>query len=152
MSRIEWSDDFNTGIHIIDVQHKRIVEYINQLDDVSKTHDRHMLMEVLVNLIDYTLSHFAFEESLMEEAGYEASSIHKQTHDAFRNRIREIRKRFDAGKDVADELSQLLNTWLIGHIADDDGSYVPYVKRNMPEINMEQKMPWIRSKISEFFK
>lgn len=152
MSRIEWSEDFNTGIHIIDVQHRRIVEYINQLDDVADTHERGQLMEVLVNLIDYTLSHFAFEESLMEEAGYEASSIHKKTHDAFRNRIQEIRQRFDAGEDVADELSQLLNTWLIGHIADDDGSYVPYVKRNMPEINTEQKMPWIRNKILEFFK
>ena len=112
MSRIEWSDDFATGIHIIDAQHKRIVEYINQLDDVRESHDRHQLMEVLINLIDYTLSHFAFEESLMEEAGYDAASIHKNTHDAFRNKIGQLRKQFESGVDIADELSRLLNTWL----------------------------------------
>ena len=92
MSRIEWSDNYATGINVIDGQHKRIIDYINQLNDINVSRDKGQLQQLLYNLFDYTLSHFAFEESLMEEAGYDGSSIHKNTHDAFRKKIQEMVK------------------------------------------------------------
>jgi len=65
---IEWTEDLNTGIQVIDSQHHRIVQYINKLYDIQNTHDRKQVEQVLDELVDYTLSHFAFEESLMEAA------------------------------------------------------------------------------------
>jgi len=151
MAYIEWTDKLATDISVIDSQHKRIIHYINQLTDAQKLDDNILTGEVLINLIDYTLSHFAFEESLMEEARYNAANIHKQTHEAFRNKITDYQQRHKNGEQVTDELFQLLNIWLMDHIADDDSSYVPVVKKNIPGINTPQKQGWIKNKISEFF-
>jgi hypothetical protein len=63
MKHIEWSPEQDTHIPIIDKQHHRIVEYINSLYDIRDTHDREEVGRVLQELVDYTLSHFAFDES-----------------------------------------------------------------------------------------
>lgn len=128
MSYIQWSDDLSTGISVIDSQHKRIIHYINQLQDARALDEKELIKEVMINLTDYTLSHFAFEESLMEDAGYEAAAIHAKTHDAFREKIKSYSERCSAGEDVCDELSQLLKVWLLEHIASDDSSYVSCVQ------------------------
>jgi hemerythrin len=151
MTHIVWSEDLATGIRVIDGQHKRIIHYINQLSDAQNLDDRELVGEVLINLVDYTLSHFAFEESLMDEAGYEASSIHKKTHEAFRNKISNYKERFEEGEDVTEELYKLLNVWLMDHIADDDSSYVPFVVQNIPGINTEEQAGWLRKKITQYF-
>lgn len=33
MAKFIWTDQLNVGINVIDQQHRRIVEYINQLED-----------------------------------------------------------------------------------------------------------------------
>jgi len=152
MAYIKWIGDYATGINVIDSQHKRIVHYINQLGDAQNMNEPELTGEVLMNLVDYTLSHFAFEESLMEDVGYDAAAIHIKTHDAFREKIKNYKKRYKAGEDVAEELNQLLNIWLVSHIQDDDGSYVPMVKEKIPEINGDETQSWIKYKIKQFFK
>lgn len=151
MAYIEWKDEYATGIDVIDNQHKRIVDYINQINKAQADKNRALMTEVLINLMDYTMSHFAFEESLMEDAGYSAASIHKRTHDAFRNKIEDCKQRFDAGDDVCKDLVELLNTWLVNHIAEDDNSYVPYVKKNMPGINLMEQDSWLTQKVRQYF-
>ncbi len=151
MSYIIWSDDLATGINVIDSQHKRIVLYINQLTDARSLDAPELVGEVLNELIDYTLSHFAFEESLMDDAGYSAAAIHKRTHDAFREKIEGYQARHLAGEDVSEELFQLLNVWLMNHIAEDDDSYVPTVKENITGINTMEKEGWLKTKIQQFF-
>jgi len=151
MSYIQWSDDLATGIGVIDSQHKRIIHYINQLEDARSLNEPDLVKEVLINLTDYTLSHFAFEESLMEDAGYEAAAIHAKTHESFRDRINAYNERFRAGQDVSEELSKLLNIWLIEHIASDDGSYTQCVLKNIPGINSDKKSGWLNRKLNTFF-
>ena len=34
MAYLDWKDELNTGIRVIDGQHRRIVDYINQLHDI----------------------------------------------------------------------------------------------------------------------
>ena len=151
MSYIQWSDDLATGIGVIDSQHKRIIHYINQLEDAQSLNEPELVSEVLINLTDYTLSHFAFEESLMEDAGYVAAAIHAKTHDSFRDKINTYSLRHKAGEDVSKELSKLLNVWLIEHIANDDSSYTPSVLKNIPGINSEKKSGWLTRKLHTFF-
>ncbi len=151
MAYIHWSDDLSTGIAVIDSQHKRIIHYINQLEDARALNEPDLINEVLINLTDYTLSHFAFEESLMEDAGYVGAEIHAKTHDSFREKIQSYTDRHEAGEDVSEELSQLLNVWLIEHIASDDNSYTSTVLSNIPGINTDKKKGWLTSKLHTFF-
>ena len=102
MALLLWQDNLNTGIQVIDDQHRRIVEMINQLHAAQTGGSQLVVAEVIDELVDYTLSHFAFEEELMEEAGYPFCAAHKRVHEVFTKRVSEYRMRFQAGEDVVD--------------------------------------------------
>ena len=101
MTHLVWTDDLNTGIPVIDGQHRQIVDYINQLHDARTTNDRQVVGDVINNLIDYTLSHFSFEEELMVESGYPFAGPHKRVHDVFVKRVGEYQLRFKSGDQAA---------------------------------------------------
>jgi hemerythrin len=149
---ISWTDDLNTGIEVIDKQHMRIVDYINDLELAHQKQDHEAVGRVLDDLVDYTLSHFAFEESLQEEAGYEYCKPHKKVHELFVRRVNEYVERFRLGDDVTAEIHKLLKSWLINHIKRDDADYVAAVKANMIGIISEKEkkkdIGWFR----RFFK
>ena len=151
MAHIAWSDDLNTGISLIDKQHHRIVEYINSLYDISQTHDRDETARVLNELVDYTLSHFAFEESLMEEAGYSFINGHKKVHELFVKRVNLFKQRFETGEDISDELLVVLRSWLINHIRSDDADYADSVKANMSGIELTKGEGWLARSMKRFF-
>lgn len=128
MTHLTWRKDLDTGIDIIDGQHKQIVEYINKLDDARFTKNRMVIAKVISDSVDYTVSHFGFEETLIEDAGYEFTRPHKRVHALFIKRVNEFKQRFDDGEDIVDELHGLLSRWLFSHIQNDDAAYVPSVK------------------------
>ena len=139
MTLLVWQDDLNTGIEVIDHQHMRIVEMINHLQVAQKSMERLAVSEVIDELIDYTMSHFAFEEELMEEAGYPFSHAHKRVHEIFGKRVSEYRMRFQAGEDVSDELRNMLARWLFNHIRGDDKAYAESVKRHLNRFAREHE-------------
>jgi len=151
MAHIEWTDDLNTDIQVIDSQHLRIVEYINALDDIKKSHDRDEVGRVLNELVDYTLSHFAFEESLMEDAGYPFINGHKMVHELFVKRVGDFQQRFKMGEDIAEELLSVLKSWLINHIKSDDNDYADTVRHNMKNINTTKDDSWLSRSVKKFF-
>lgn len=134
MGKLVWSADLDTGIDVIDKQHRRIVDYINELHDArTGGHQKEDIGKVIDELVDYTLSHFAFEESLQEEAHYPFLKAHKKVHDLFVKRVGEYQERFKLGDDVSEELNNLLVTWLFNHIKRDDADYVASVKNNLQQ-------------------
>lgn len=132
---VEWVSDLDTGISIIDEQHKKLLIFINQLaGDV----DRSSVSKVLSDLIDYTVSHFAFEESLQEQAGYRHIQSHKNVHERFIEHVNTFVDRHDKGEDIVDDLYVMLSTWLIDHIKREDMAYVAEVKTSMLDIIAER--------------
>ena len=115
-----------------------IVDYINQLEVAAKQHDRVAVGGVLLDLADYTLSHFAFEESLQEDAGYMFAKPHKSVHEVFAKRIARYQERHNNADDVAVELHNMLVSWLIDHIKRDDMAYVSVVKDCMLKVYAEK--------------
>lgn len=150
---IEWTNDLNTGIDVIDSQHKRIVDYINNLENAIKQQDRLSVGRVLDELVDYTMSHFAFEENLQEEARYQLAKPHKAVHDLFVKRIATYQQRHKTGEDVAEQLLGMLGTWLVHHIKRDDMAYVSEVSSNIARIVQDRKEgSWINRSLGRFFK
>jgi hemerythrin len=87
-------------------------------------------IETLIHdLVDYTVSHFGFEESLQEEAGYPFIKAHKKVHELFTRRVAEFQTRLKNGEDITLELHTLLVTWLLNHIKQDDDDYAEIVKK-----------------------
>jgi len=153
MAYLTWTSNLDTGIEVIDGQHKRIVEYINQLDDARRSQNRKVIGKVIDDTVDYTLSHFGFEETLIEDAGYEFVRPHKRVHELFIKRVSEYKQRFDAGENVADELHSLLSRWLFSHILNDDAAYVSAVKSSLLTLtNEKQAGGWLSRSFKKFFK
>jgi hemerythrin len=132
---VDWVSDLDTGISVIDDQHKRLLHYINRL---AGDLDRASVGCVLADLVDYTVSHFAFEESLQEQAGYKHVRSHKDVHDKFIEHVALFVERHDKGEDVVEDLYIMLSTWLIDHIKREDMAYVSEVKANMIDIIAEK--------------
>ncbi len=128
MALLVWLPELDTGIEEIDRQHRRIVEYINKLHELRSTHDREQLGDVIGEMVDYTISHFVFEEALMENAGYLFSGPHKKVHELFTRRVAEMQSRFEAGEDVTAELHGMLSRWLFNHIRNEDHGYIDAAK------------------------
>lgn len=129
MAKLVWTDNLNIGVEVIDQQHRRILDYINQLDTAHESIISSKEMGRLIHeLVDYTVSHFGFEESLQEESGYPFLKAHKRVHELFARRVSEFQTQFDQGQNVSKELHNLLISWLVNHIRVDDADYVESVK------------------------
>ncbi len=138
MAILRWVPELDTGIAEIDVQHKRIVDYINKLHELRDSPDRAALADVIAEMVDYTISHFAFEESMMENAGYLFSGPHKKVHELFTRKVAEMKTRFDIGEDVTGELHGMLSRWLFNHIRNEDHGYIDSVNTYLRMTNHER--------------
>lgn len=148
---IVWTPDYEIGIEVIDNQHRRIVEYINEVYAVREQQEaRERLAEVLFDLVDYTMSHFAFEEALMDEAGYPDLALHRLTHDTFSRQIQTFKSRFENGEDIAEDLANMLQRWLLEHIVTDDVSYSEVVKQKIMHHGCEHQS-WVQKAMDKFF-
>ena len=131
MAYLHWSNDLDTGIAVIDTQHRRIVDLINELNTANETGDPAVIKHVLNELVDYTLSHFTFEEELQLKANYPFYKAHKRVHEIFTKRVSEFQQRAAGGENVVPEVLSMLKTWLVSHIKGDDADYVEDVVKSL---------------------
>ena len=94
MTELQWSSKMNIGIDVIDKQHRQIVDYINRLGEAIKASNKSEILQILDDVIDYTQSHFAFEEALMADAGYAALEAHQKIHTLFAQRVLHLKARY----------------------------------------------------------
>lgn len=149
--------EFQTGIEAIDKQHQRLVDMVNHLGRTRKMafkdlkHKQAEIGHVVGEMLSYTISHFAFEEMLMQDAKYKFFQAHKRVHELFAARASEYQRRFMTGEDIVNELFDVLNRWLFNHIRNDDLAYAPVVKKMVQELD-ETKGDWLGRMLKRFFK
>jgi hemerythrin len=149
--------EFLTGLEAVDHQHQRLVDMVTQLDDVRKASyptmekKQQAVGSIVSEMIDYTISHFAFEESLMEDAQYKFYSAHKRIHALLISRAGEYKERWVSGEDIADELYEVLSRWLFNHIRNDDKAFAPVVKEHLMAMG-EADGGWLTKLINRFFR
>ncbi|MDR2165394.1 MAG: bacteriohemerythrin [Zoogloeaceae bacterium] len=141
MPYIEWDNSLSVGVEVIDEQHMRIVDYINEIHDtlhapmtVSDREER--VMQVVNSAIDYTESHFDFEEDMLEKVNYPYLKAHTRVHQLFVRRIHDYKTRLENGEDIARELMDTLMHWLLNHIRSEDKNYAKWMsgtdERSLP--------------------
>jgi hemerythrin len=151
--RIVWGQQYELDILVIDQQHKRIVEFINTLDTLVGKPDAYLgVARILYDLVDYTESHFSFEEALMERAGYKELDDHHQVHRQFTQRIESLLRSTEKGEDVAEALLQLLEKWLLHHILEEDRAYADEVREFINSIGQERLGGWVNDNVRKHFR
>ena len=131
MNFLEWTSDLNTGIELIDEQHKKIVDYINELYEAQQRRDTENTGAIIERLVDYTVQHFADEEALIEAAGYPLVQQHKMVHRRFIDKVTQLQNQHEMGVDTSADLLKMLETWLFSHILHHDHGYIKSVKASL---------------------
>jgi hemerythrin-like metal-binding protein len=108
----------SVGVKAIDHQHKTLVGILNQLGDVvqgsADSWDESVIMS---KLLEYTETHFAFEEALMRRVDYAGLEAHAQEHRRLFEQLADLMARSAAGEAVEPQaLLIFLRDWLTGHI------------------------------------
>jgi len=126
---VEWKDDYSVGIDSIDQQHKKLLNLINQLQTaVDYSTGEQFEREALDELVDYTKTHFTYEEGLMEQNDYPDFEPHKLQHKQMIKKVEEVLAEYDKDHDTAmSNAAEYLKGWLINHINGTDKEYSSYL-------------------------
>ena len=125
----QWKDEYSVGIESIDLQHKKLINLINQLQtavdySTGETFERDALDE----LVEYTVTHFRYEEGLMEEHGYPDFEAHRAQHDNMVKKVGDVVANYKQNQHNAmKDATEFLKNWLIKHINGTDKQYSQYL-------------------------
>jgi hemerythrin-like metal-binding protein len=121
MTLMTWGPMLELGFGDIDVQHRRLVDLVNELDEAMRAgRGQDVADMVLDDLIHYTIHHFAFEEKLMDEYQISSSAAHKAEHKQLIDEVTTLKAKITPGAIPIAELMALLRTWLTDHILKTD--------------------------------
>ena len=131
--RIVFDDSLYTGNELIDNEHKELIERANKLmDRCEKGPEKMTAVKTLDFLMDYTEVHFADEEKLQQEAGYDKYQQHKEQHDMFKKSVDELRQMLEEEEGPTDAFVAAVNKnvgqWLVNHIQGWDKAVAEFVR------------------------
>ena len=130
MAIIAWKEIYETGIVVLDNEHRKLVEVINQLyESIRDKHGEEVLEEILTMLETYTIDHFQHEEKLMTEYHFSGLEEHQKLHRELIASLQDMKARADSGtEELAQELLNFLRTWLLKHILAVDKQYGSFLE------------------------
>lgn len=124
-----WSDALNTGNRAIDVQHKYLIDIINELAELIELEKPVQEIKTILNLLQhYTEWHFHREELCMERLQCPIADANQSAHQIFIASLVDFRKEFAASggnRDLAMRLYRELTQWLVNHIQRIDRQVTP---------------------------
>ena len=130
MPLLVWREQLNVGSAEIDADHKRLVQYVNELHDaVTESQSEKVVGRILIDLIEYTRDHFAREEKVMKGCGYPDLERHQKIHAALTRKVLIFAQTYlrTPTDQVKRELIDFLASWLVEHIIKEDrrvGNYL----------------------------
>jgi diguanylate cyclase (GGDEF)-like protein/hemerythrin-like metal-binding protein len=113
---IKWTAAYEVGVAMIDKQHRKLAEHINELVWSLQRGDAPSVMsDTLASTIAYTQFHFAAEERLMNEHMFAGAAAHREVHAHLLDDLRN----FPTAHDVRSLslTARFLQEWLLRHIA-----------------------------------
>lgn len=119
-----WNKNFETGIAIIDEQHKALVSLLNELAETLARDDQLEINRVFDELAEYANFHFETEETIWVEYFGDDSwlSSHQLNHSSFLPKVVELKEQ-DTSKpliEIIESIVKFLIRWLAFHIIDND--------------------------------
>ena len=128
-----FTDEFRTQIPLVDKEHETLFDLVRQTYEL--VHDEFRvdkfddIIEIIEELRDYTIKHFADEERYMKSINYDGLAEQVAAHTAFVEKLNNID--FDEidrdQEDALDKLIKFLLNWLVQHILKVDKK-MPYIE------------------------
>jgi hemerythrin len=130
MEQITWTEDFSVGVVRLDEQRKRLIQMINRL--IAKpqtTTESEMVSDLLSDMTNYALKHFAAEEELMRQYNYPRLKEQVAQHRAFQEKTVDFCSATMLNVGIVPEtMLHYLSDWLVEHILKSDMAYKPFFR------------------------
>ena len=131
---IDWSDDYLIGIDMIDKQHQEFFARVHRLyESCLASEGEKDVQEMLDFLKNYAIEHFQAEEAFMKQHRYPGVEEHSKLHATFLDeysKLSEEYRNLGSNQDLADNITDMVQNWLIDHIAEADRDYARHAKKN----------------------
>jgi len=121
---IVWQDMYSVNVKEIDEQHKKFVGILNEIyNEAISPISKDNLKDLLNELVSYALLHFKTEETYFDKFNYKLAEAHKEEHKKILARLESYVMLNAEGKDIAFELLDLIEDWLVNHLSNFDKLY-----------------------------
>lgn len=124
-SKLVWDEKYSVGVVLLDNQHKRMFEVINELlDSINNNSTEEHLSHIIESLIEYKKFHFETEENYFKEFNYDGAEEHILKHKEFNSKLTALKEKYpNPTVDFAFDLVDFLEDWLIEHLMVVDQKY-----------------------------
>ena len=125
----KWNEEYKLGVKKIDKQHKKLFEIGNKLKKLlneSKEEKINEILEIINELIDYTVYHFDSEEKYFEDIDFDSKEKHIEKHKKFVSYLENIeyKKVIENEDKFLNDLAKYISVWIIQHIKREDSEYI----------------------------
>jgi hemerythrin len=124
---ILWDPDFETGVVIIDSQHKKLFEFYNEILAMCDEEDVHLLdFLIFEGLNYYTKYHFTVEQIILTHLEYYTVRVaHEKEHEGFIRSLVDLSLdthclNEDRAREKTYILLEFFRTWLVHHVCTSD--------------------------------
>lgn len=130
MDHLIWGKKFETNVPMIDQQHQKLFQIINNLVDVinSGVSNRDVIFSILSQMSDYSQYHFRFENNLIQQEDYIGRTRHLNEHGLYLKKLCNFIDDFSNEKtDLTSAILNFLVDWWSNHIIGIDQELAEHV-------------------------
>ncbi|MFH0926621.1 MAG: hemerythrin family protein [bacterium] len=141
---IIWNMSYSIGDDLLDSQHKKIFNIINDLYlEIKQGATKKELREIWERLVEYPKTHFPAEEKIMKASQFPDLIKHQSVHQGYLTKIDiSLPQLFQKEGDYSLDFLEFLKDWWKGHVMKLDLQIKPYIlkmKKSGKDINLLDK-------------
>ncbi len=130
MKQLSWSEEFATGVELVDLQHRYFIETINRVaTTLASTRDPKARARLLLELRKYAEFHFISEENLAESIVSPELQRHRERHGEILEEIDHRIVEVSEGGLAVEEFVAFLVEWFAGHTIYEDQKLFNHLQR-----------------------
>ena len=129
---INWQERNETGIPLIDEQHRGIVSIVNTFHHMISQHRDNIALYTGISdtLKNYAHIHFMTEEAFMKASHYPNLEQHTEIHRSLTKELERVESQAIKNND-AQFLLEFLKKWWMDHINEKDQLYAAHLKSHL---------------------
>jgi len=138
---IQWLEEWNSGISIIDMEHRELVQKGNRLINLAVIQSKkELLCEAMNSLQTHIIKHFRNEEEILKTIKYDKIEEHKRIHKHLEEDARILYEKLAKEPVIAVEIFHfLMDQIIIGHLKDSDSDFFQLAREYMNRIDLNSK-------------
>jgi len=120
---VQWREEYRTGVASVDHEHQGLIQILNDLyAQLGGNANKDAVAAFLGEVNAKISAHFALEEKIMRERGYDQYADHKADHERLLDGIRDIMDGYDRGAYLTfdQRLAAHLRDWFTEHFKTKD--------------------------------